>query len=86
MNLSVLDQNILHSFSGLKHGDEAERVYFASRDKLPPAEAERAALRWEASCRIIVPSVALAQRQHDGRDHGALDFMRTRYMNMTAAA
>lgn len=85
MNLSILDQNILHSFGGLDRPDEAERVYLAKRDKVAPAEAEHAALQWEAACRVIIPSVRASERQHDGQDHGVLNFIRTRYLNMGAA-
>lgn len=85
MNLSILDQNILYSFGGLDCPDEAERVYLAKRDKTLPLEAERAALQWDAACRVTTPAVRSAERLHDGLDHGVLDFIRTRFLNMVAA-
>lgn len=84
-NLSILDRNILHSFGGLERPEEAERVYFAKRDRASPLEAEAAALSWERACRVIVPGVRFAEGLLDGQDHGALDFIRTRFLHMGQA-
>ena len=85
MNLSILDRNIIHAFGALDHADEAERVYLAKRDSLPPLASEVAAYRWAYACRVIVPATRMAERIHDGQDHGVLDFIRVRFLNMDAA-
>ncbi len=85
MNLSILDRNILHSFGGLDYPEEAERVYLAKRDRDLPLLAEQDALAWEQACRVILPAVRFAENQHDGRDHGALDFIRARFLNWPRA-
>ena len=85
MNLSILDRNIIHAFGALDHADEAERVYLAKRDSLPPLASEAAAYQWAGACRVIAPAVRTAERRHDGQDHGVLDFIRVRFLNMDAA-
>lgn len=86
MNLSILDQNIIYAFGGLAHTDEAERVYLAKRDRLPPLQSEQAAWKWEAICRVIVPGLRHAEAAHGGQDNGVLDFIRTRFLNAEMAA
>lgn len=85
-NLSVLDHNIIHAFGSLEHDDEVERVYLAKRDREPPLASERAAYAWASACRVIVPAVRAAESLHDGQNHGATDFVRTRFLNMGFAA
>ena len=85
MNLSILDRNILHSFEGLEYPEEAERVYLAKRDRDLPLPAERDALAWEQACRVLLPAARYAESQHGGQDHGAFDFIRTRFLNMSRA-
>lgn len=86
MNLSTLDMNILHSFGGLDHGDEAERVYLAKRDRYCELVSERSTLKWADACRVIVPAVRYAEAAHGGADHGVIDFIRTRFLYMAEAA
>lgn len=85
-NLSVLDRNIIHAFGALEHADEAERVYLAKRDRSPPLESEVAAYAWANACQVVIPGIRASERLFDGVDHGVLDFVRTRFLNMGATA
>ena len=85
-NLSILERNIVLGFGAYADAHGAERTFLSSIDRHGLLTAERMANEWGGTSDALVPMLAAASRPFGDADHGVLEFIRVRHLNMRAGA